>query len=128
MGCDAVVVSNHGGRQLDGAVASIDALPDVLKAVNGRIPVWMDGGVRRGQDVVKALALGAQGVLIGRAMVYGTMAAGQAGAHRALAVLQDELIRTMQLCGLSCLSDIRSELLVRHGLDHNGPLKPSWGV
>ncbi len=128
VGCDAVVVSNHGGRQLDGAVASIDALPDVLKAVNGRIPVWMDGGVRRGQDVVKALALGAQGVLIGRAMVYGAMAAGQAGAHRALAVLQDELIRTMQLCGLSSLSDIGAELLVHHGNDRDGPLNPTWGV
>jgi (S)-mandelate dehydrogenase len=88
----------------------------------------MDGGVRRGQDVVKALALGAQGVLIGRAMVYGAMAAGQAGAHRALAVLQDELIRTMQLCGLSSLSDIGAELLVRHANDRDGPLNPTWGV
>jgi len=113
IGCDALVVSNHGGRQLDGAVASMDALPEVLQAVDGRIPVWMDGGIRRGQDVVKALALGAQGVLIGRAMVYGAMAGGQAGAHRALALLHDELIRTMQLCGLSSLSDIGPELLVQ---------------
>ena len=112
MGCDAVVVSNHGGRQLDGAVASLHALPDVLRAVRGRIPVWVDGGVRRGQDVVKALALGAHGVLIGRAMVYGATATGEAGAQRALAILKDELIRTMSLCGTSSLSDIRAELLM----------------
>ena len=112
MGCDALVVSNHGGRQLDGAVASLHALPDVLRAVRGRIPVWVDGGVRRGQDVVKALALGAHGVLIGRAMVYGATATGQAGAQRALAILKDELIRTMSLCGTSSLSDIRAELLM----------------
>ena len=112
MGCDALVVSNHGGRQLDGAVASLHALPDVLRAVHGRIPVWVDGGVRRGQDVVKALALGAHGVLIGRAMVYGATATGEAGAQRALAILKDELIRTMSLCGTSSLSDIRAELLM----------------
>ena len=112
MGCDALVVSNHGGRQLDGAVASLHALPDVLRAVRGRIPVWVDGGVRRGQDVVKALALGAHGVLIGRAMVYGATATGEAGAQRALAILKDELIRTMSLCGTSSLSDIRAVLLM----------------
>ena len=112
MGCDALVVSNHGGRQLDGAVATLHALPDVLRAVHGRIPVWVDGGVRRGQDVVKALALGAHGVLIGRAMVYGATATGEAGAQRALAILKDELIRTMSLCGTSSLSDIRAELLM----------------
>ena len=112
IGCDALVVSNHGGRQLDGAVASLHALPDVLRAVRGRIPVWVDGGVRRGQDVVKALALGAHGVLIGRAMVYGATATGEAGAQRALAILKDELIRTMSLCGTSSLSDIRAELLM----------------
>ena len=112
MGCDALVVSNHGGRQLDGAVASLHALPGVLQAVRGRIPVWVDGGVRRGQDVVKALALGAHGVLIGRAMVYGATATGEAGAQRALAIFKDELIRTMSLCGTSSLSDIRAELLM----------------
>lgn len=112
MGCDALVVSNHGGRQLDGAVATLHALPDVVQAVRGRIPVWVDGGVRRGQDVVKALALGAQGVLVGRAMVYGATAAGEAGAHRALAILQDELVRTMRLCGTPTLSDIRAEWLM----------------
>ena len=111
-GADAMIVSNHGGRQLDGAVASLHALPDVLRAVRGRIPVWVDGGVRRGQDVVKALALGAHGVLIGRAMVYGATATGEAGAQRALAILKDELIRTMSLCGTPSLSDIRAELLM----------------
>ena len=111
-GVDAIIVSNHGGRQLDGAVATLHALPDVLRAVRGRIPVWVDGGVRRGQDVVKALALGAHGVLIGRAMVFGATAAGEAGAQRALAILKEELIRTMSLCGTPSLSDIRAELLM----------------
>ena len=100
MGCDAVVVSNHGGRQLDGAVATFDALPGVIKAVNGRIPVLLDGGVRRGSDIFKALAMGAQGVMLGRATLYGASAAGEPGASRALTILKDELIRTMQLCGV----------------------------
>jgi (S)-mandelate dehydrogenase len=120
MGCNAVVVSNHGGRQLDGAVASLHALPDVVQAVRGRIPVWVDGGVRRGQDVVKALALGAHGVLIGRAMVYGATAGGEAGAQRALAILQAELVRTMSLCGTPSLSDIGAELLMPHSQAWHG--------
>jgi (S)-mandelate dehydrogenase len=93
-------------------VATLHALPDVLRAVRGRIPVWVDGGVRRGQDVVKALALGAHGVLVGRAMVFGATAAGEAGAQRALAILKDELTRTMSLCGTPSLSDIHAELLM----------------
>lgn len=100
MGCDAVVVSNHGGRQLDGAVATFDALPGVVQALNGRIPVLLDGGVRRGSDIFKALAMGAQGVMLGRATLYGAAAAGEAGASRALVILKDELVRTMQLCGV----------------------------
>jgi (S)-mandelate dehydrogenase len=120
MGCNAVVVSNHGGRQLDGAVAALHALPDVVQAVRGRIPVWVDGGVRRGQDVVKALALGAHGVLIGRAMVYGATAGGEAGAQRALAILQEELVRTMSLCGTPNLSDIGAELLMPHSQAGHG--------
>ena len=99
MGCDAVVVSNHGGRQLDGAVATFDALPAVVRAVDGQIPVLLDGGIRRGSDIFKALALGAQGVMLGRATLYGASAAGEAGASRAIAILKDELTRTMQLCG-----------------------------
>ena len=106
MGCDAVVVSNHGGRQLDGAVATFDALPAVVRAVDGKIPVLLDGGIRRGSDILKALALGAQGVMLGRATLYGVSAAGEAGASRAIAILKDELTRTMQLCGARNLNEI----------------------
>ena len=111
MGCDAVVVSNHGGRQLDGAVATFDALPGVVRAVNGRIPVLLDGGIRRGSDVVKALARGAQGVMLGRATLYGASAAGEPGASRAIAILKDELVRTMQLCGACTTHDIDATVL-----------------
>ena len=111
MGCDALVVSNHGGRQLDGAVATLDALPRVVQAVQGRIPVLLDGGVRRGSDVFKALALGASGVMVGRATLFGAVAAGEPGASRALAILQDELIRTMQLCGARSVAEITPDLL-----------------
>lgn len=115
MGCDAVVVSNHGGRQLDGAVASCDALPGVVKAINGRIPVLLDGGVRRGSDIFKALAMGAEGVMLGRATLYGVAAAGEAGASRALAILKDELIRTMQLCGVCSTGEIDASVLFGDG-------------
>ena len=111
MGCDALVVSNHGGRQLDGAVATLDALPPVVQAVQGRIPVLLDGGVRRGSDIFKALALGASGVMVGRATLYGAVAAGEPGASRALAILQDELVRTMQLCGARSVAEITVDLL-----------------
>ena len=113
LGCDAIVVSNHGGRQLDGAIATLDALPEVVQAVNQAVPVYIDGGVRRGSDIVKALASGANGVLIGRATLYGAIAAGDQGAHHALAILQDELKRTMQLCGVSQLEDIDQTMLAR---------------
>ena len=111
MGCDAIVVSNHGGRQLDGAIATLDALPDVAKAVNQAIPVYVDGGIRRGADIVKAIACGAEGVLIGRATLYGAIAAGEEGAQHALAILQDELKRAMQLCGVSKINEIDPSLL-----------------
>ncbi|KAF3997017.1 alpha-hydroxy acid oxidase [Glaciimonas immobilis] len=111
MGCDAVVVSNHGGRQLDSAVATLDALPAVVRAVNGQIPVLLDGGVRRGSDVVKALAMGAEGVMLGRATLFGAAAAGEDGAVRALTILKDELIRTMQLCGVRSTAEIDARLL-----------------
>ncbi len=111
MGCDAVVVSNHGGRQLDGAVATFDALPQVVNAVRGQIPVLLDGGIRRGADIFKALACGAQGVMLGRATLYGASAAGQPGASRAIAILKDELVRTMQLCGACRTDEINSSLL-----------------
>ncbi|MCD0504499.1 alpha-hydroxy acid oxidase [Bordetella petrii] len=111
MGCDAIVVSNHGGRQLDSAAATLDALPAVVRAVDGRVPVMVDGGVRRGGDMLKARALGAQAVLVGRATLWGAVAAGQPGAERALAILRDELLRTMQLCGVREVAGIRRDLL-----------------
>jgi (S)-mandelate dehydrogenase len=111
LGCDGVVVSNHGGRQLDGEIASYDALPGVVRAIGGRASVLMDGGVRRGADVLKALARGAEAVMIGRATFYGVCAAGEAGALRALDILADELVRTMQLCGARRIAEIGPELL-----------------
>ena len=111
IGCDGVIVSNHGGRQLDGAVAALDALPPIVRAVGGRAAVLLDGGVRRGSDIFKAVALGAQAVLVGRATYYGVCAAGEAGATRALEILADEFLRTMQLCGVQRVSDIGREML-----------------
>jgi (S)-mandelate dehydrogenase len=113
MGVDTVVVSNHGGRQLDAGIASFDALPAVSAALKGKIPVLMDGGIRRGSDIVKALAAGAQGVLIGRATLFGAVAFGEPGARRAIHILQDELRRTMQLTGAPNVCDIHPELLQR---------------
>ena len=111
LGCDAIVVSNHGGRQLDGAIATLDALPAIVQAVQNEIPVYLDGGVRRGGDIVKAMACGAKGVLLGRATLFGALAAGEDGALRALEIMQDELKRTMQLCGVSTLQEIDHTLL-----------------
>jgi isopentenyl diphosphate isomerase/L-lactate dehydrogenase-like FMN-dependent dehydrogenase len=98
-GAAAVVVSNHGGRQLDGAPASLEVLPEVSRAVNGRAEVLMDGGVRRGSDVVKAICLGARAVLVGRAYAYGLAAAGEAGVARALAIVRADMERTLKLLG-----------------------------
>src|SRR5689334_6215921 len=99
-GADALIVSNHGGRQLDGAMSSIAALPEVVKTVGDRIEVLMDGGIRSGQDVIKALALGAKGVMIGRPYIYGLGAMGQAGVTMSLDIIRKELDMTMALCGL----------------------------
>jgi (S)-mandelate dehydrogenase len=111
LGCDGVIVSNHGGRQLDSEVASFDALPGVVRAIGGRSAVLMDGGIRRGSDIVKALARGAQAVMIGRATFYGVCAAGEPGARRALEILNDELVRTMQLCGARRIAEIGPGLI-----------------
>jgi isopentenyl diphosphate isomerase/L-lactate dehydrogenase-like FMN-dependent dehydrogenase len=98
-GADAVVVSNHGGRQLDGVPGTLRVLPEVLEAVNGRAEVLIDGGIRRGGDVAKALCLGARAVLVGRAYAYGLAAAGGDGVARAIEILRTELVRTLKLLG-----------------------------
>ncbi|PYX64976.1 MAG: alpha-hydroxy-acid oxidizing protein [Acidobacteria bacterium] len=103
-GAVAVVVSNHGGRQLDCVSASLKALPEVVTAVNGQAEVLMDGGVRRGSDIVKAICLGARAVLVGRAYAYGLAAAGEAGVGRALEILRDGVERTLKLLGCSSIS------------------------
>ena len=100
-GADAIVVSNHGGRQLDGVAATIRVLPEVVAAVDGRIEVLLDGGIRRGSDVVKALCLGARAVLIGRAYAYGLGAGGGAGVTRAIDILRTDIVRTLKLLGVA---------------------------
>ena len=110
-GADAVVVSNHGGRQLDGAPASIEALPRIVEAVGSRIEVWLDGGIRSGQDILRAWALGARGTLIGRAPIYGLGAMGEAGVTQCLTMLARELDLTMALCGYKRLMDVDQSIL-----------------
>ncbi len=112
-GADAVVVSNHGGRQLDGAAATIEALPAIAEAVGDRAEVYLDGGVRRGTDVIKALALGARAVMVGRPLVYGLGAAGEAGARRALDILTTELRVALALAGIPRISDLSHDLVTR---------------
>jgi len=105
-GADAVVVSNHGGRQLDGVAAGLDALPQVAEAVGGQCEVLMDGGIRRGGDIVKALALGARAVLLGRGTAYGLAAGGEKGVDRALAMFQADLARSMTLLGCASVAQL----------------------
>ena len=112
-GADALIVSNHGGRQLDGAQSSISALPEVVKTVGDRIEVLMDGGIRSGQDVIKALALGAKGVMIGRPYIYGLGAMGQAGVTTSLDIIRKELDMTMALCGLRDVKRVDSNILLQ---------------
>jgi L-lactate dehydrogenase (cytochrome)/(S)-mandelate dehydrogenase len=115
LGADGLIVSNHGGRQLDGAPASLEALPVVVDAVGGRIPVLMDGGVRRGADVVKALALGAAACLVARPQLWGLAVAGEAGVAHMLEIYRREIDRVLGLCGISRIADIdRTLLLTRH--------------
>ena len=111
-GADAIVVSNHGGRQLDGAQSSIEALPAIVDAVGSQMEVWMDGGIRSGQDVLKAWALGARGTMIGRAMVYGLGAMGEAGVTKALEIIHKELDITMAFCGHTNINNVDKGILL----------------
>jgi (S)-mandelate dehydrogenase len=111
-GVDAVIVSNHGGRVVDGTRAPIEVLPEVVDAVGNRVEVIVDSGFRRGSDIVKALALGARAVFIGRATLYGTAAGGQSGAARAIALLREEIDRTLALLGCTDVSGIARDCLV----------------
>ena len=111
-GADAIVVSNHGGRQLDGAPSSIEALPAIVAAVGTQTEVWMDGGIRSGQDVLKAWALGAKGTMIGRAMVYGLGAMGEAGVTKALQIIHKELDVTMAFCGHTNIQNVDRSILL----------------
>jgi 4-hydroxymandelate oxidase len=113
VGIAAVIVSNHGGRQLDTAVATIDALPAIADIVAGRVPVLVDGGIRRGSDIVKAIASGADAVLVGRPVLWGLAVAGQGGVEAIMGLLADELDLTMALCGAPDLGTITSDLLHR---------------
>src|SRR5439155_2663701 len=110
-GVAAIVVSNHGGRQLDCAPATIRALPEVVAAVNGRVEVLIDGGVRRGSDIVKAICLGARAVLIGRSYAYGLACAGETGVVRALEILRYDMKRTLQLLGCDTVAQLNSSLI-----------------
>jgi L-lactate dehydrogenase (cytochrome) len=110
-GADAIVVSNHGGRQLDGTISSIRALPEVVQAVGGRTEIWFDGGIRSGQDVLRALALGARGTMIGKAFAWGLGAMGEAGVAKTLEIIHKELDVTMALCGLRDVRDASPAIL-----------------
>jgi L-lactate dehydrogenase (cytochrome) len=107
-GIEAIIVSNHGGRQLDSLPSAIEVLPEIVAAVGNRAEVILDGGVRRGTDVVKALALGARACMIGRPMLYGLGASGEAGVDRSIEILQNEIDRTLALLGRPTLADLDS--------------------
>ncbi|WP_076591445.1 alpha-hydroxy acid oxidase [Herminiimonas arsenitoxidans] len=111
-GADALIVSNHGGRQLDGALSSIAALPSIVDAVGDQIEVQMDGGIRSGQDVIKAIALGAKGVYIGRSFLYGLGAMGEEGVTRCLEIIENELDLTMAFCGLTDVKRVDKNILI----------------
>jgi L-lactate dehydrogenase (cytochrome) len=117
-GAAAVVVSNHGGRQLDGLPASLSALPEVVSAVNGGAEVLMDGGIRRGSDIVKAICLGARAVLVGRAYAYGLAAAGEAGVARALEILRTDVGRTLRLLGCASVAQLDRSFVDVPARDH----------
>jgi len=110
-GVDAVIVSNHGGRQLDSALAGIDALPEVVDEVGGELEVYVDGGVRRGTDAIKAIARGARAVLIGRPVLWGLAVDGENGVGRVLEILRTELDNGLGLCGYTDIADVGPDLL-----------------
>jgi L-lactate dehydrogenase (cytochrome) len=110
---DGLVVSNHGGRQLDGTRATIEALPEIIDAVHGRLEVLLDGGVRRGADVVRALALGARAVMIGRPYLYGLAISGQAGVRRAIEILTNEIDHVLALSGVPRVADLEPSVVRR---------------
>ncbi|MDO4998412.1 MAG: alpha-hydroxy acid oxidase, partial [Neisseria sp.] len=112
-GADAIVVSNHGGRQLDGALSSIQALPNIVSAVNGQTEIWLDSGIRSGQDMLKAWAMGARGFLTGRAFLYGLGAYGEDGVRRALEILYKEMDITMAFTGVRNIHDVDENVLVK---------------
>ncbi len=114
-GADVIIVSNHGARQLDRSLATADALPAIVAAVDGRIELWVDGGIRRGLDVAIALALGASAVLVGRPFYWALAAGGQAGVERAIAILREELEIALPLLGCGSIKDLRRELVRRRG-------------
>ena len=112
-GADAIVVSNHGGRQLDGAPSSIRALPDVVQAAGSQTEVWLDGGITTGQDILRAWALGARGVMIGRAFLYGLGAYGEDGVRRALEILYKEMDLSMAFTGCRNIEEVTRDILVK---------------
>jgi len=112
VGVDAIVVSNHGGRQLDGALSSIRALEPIVNAVGDKLDVYLDSGIRSGQDILKAMAMGAKGTMIGRSYIYGLGAMGEAGVTKALEVMQKELDISMALCGRSGINAVDKSILM----------------
>ena len=111
-GADALIVSNHGGRQLDGAPSSISMLPEIIKVVGNNTSVWVDGGIRSGQDILKAIALGAEGTLIGRPYLYGLGALGEAGVTKCLQIIQKELEISMALCGHTNINSVTKDIIL----------------
>ena len=112
-GVKGIVVSNHGGRQLDGAIASLDALPEIVEAVEDKVDVLLDGGIRRGIDILKALALGAKAVLVGRPILWGLAVGGEAGVCHVLELLRDELDLAMALSGCPTIRDIEPSIVIK---------------
>jgi len=110
-GAQAIVVSNHGGRQLDGAPSSIAVLPEIVDSVGSHLEVMFDGGIRSGQDVMRALALGAKSCMLGRAYAYGLGAGGQAGVAKAIDIIKNELLTTMGLCGVNTIAEIDEKVI-----------------